>query len=84
MTKELYYTRGNSVGPSFKDLLANTCIFLPVNCMLLRIPVSGMDSKMLRNFWTKLDKNFLSFSCLEENDKINNDHVKKKKSIVLF
>ena len=44
------------------------CIITPLDLIELNsyVPVSEIESKTLRNFWTRLDKYFLSFSCLKQ------------------
>lgn len=38
---------------------------------IIGLPVSGIESKIARNFWARLDRYFLSFSCLQTEKKSN-------------
>ena len=53
---------------SLTNVLNNQGLILLFSNYLL--PVSEIDSNILRNFWTRFDKNFLSFSCLTKKKKI--------------
>ena len=42
---------------------------------IIGLPVSGMESKIARNFWARLERYFLSFSCLQTEKKKANSNA---------